>query len=202
MKLRTVLDVSEVPTWAFGSRTTPWWGTVAFVAIEGTGFALVIATYLYLAAVNPEWPQGPVPSHWPGTAMTIVLLASIVPNWYTDQLARKLDLRGVRIAMVVMTAIGFVTLAIRAWGFANLDIRWDANAYGSVIWLILGLHATHLVTDVGDTIVLAVLMFTRHAQPRRFSDVTDNAFYWYFVVASWLPLYVLVYWFPSLMGRS
>ena len=66
------------------------------------------------------------------------------------------------------------------------------------MWFILGLHATHLVTDVGDTIVLAALMFTRHAQPRRFSDVTDNAFYWYFVVGSWVLLYALIYWFPKL----
>jgi cytochrome c oxidase subunit III len=29
-----------------------------------------------------------------------------------------------------------------------------------------------------------------------FSDVSDNAFYWYFVVASWLPLYFLIYWVP------
>jgi heme/copper-type cytochrome/quinol oxidase subunit 3 len=41
-------------------------------------------------------------------------------------------------------------------------------------------------------------MFTRHAQPRRFSDVTDNCFYWNFVVLSWLPLYFVLYWIPRL----
>jgi hypothetical protein len=33
---------------------------------------------------------------------------------------------------------------------------------------------------------------------KRFADVSDNAFYWYFVVAAWLPIYYLVYWFPIL----
>jgi heme/copper-type cytochrome/quinol oxidase subunit 3 len=91
-----------------------------------------------------------------------------------------------------------LTLAIRTFEFAHLNVGWDQNAYGSIVWVILGLHATHLITDVGDTLVLTVLMFTRHARPRRFSDVTDNAFYWDFVVLSWLPLYFLINWVPRL----
>ena len=82
--------------------------------------------------------------------------------------------------------------------FAHLNTRWDNSAYGSVVWLILGLHTTHLATDVGDTVVLTVLMFTVHAKPRRFSDVSDNVFYWNFVVLAWLPLYVLLDWMPRL----
>jgi heme/copper-type cytochrome/quinol oxidase subunit 3 len=108
------------------------------------------------------------------------------------------NMRRVRIGLIVMSAIGLVTIAIRGFEIALVGLRWDIDAYGSMVWIVLGLHATHLITDVGDTLVLTVLMFTRHAQPRRFSDVTDNAFYWYFVVASWLPLYGLIYWFPYL----
>jgi hypothetical protein len=36
------------------------------------------------------------------------------------------------------------------------------------------------------------------SKPRRFSDVTDNVFYWNFVVLAWLPLYVLLDWVPRL----
>jgi heme/copper-type cytochrome/quinol oxidase subunit 3 len=32
-----------------------------------------------------------------------------------------------------------------------LNVSWDANAYGSVVWLLLGLHTTHLITDTIDT---------------------------------------------------
>jgi heme/copper-type cytochrome/quinol oxidase subunit 3 len=41
-------------------------------------------------------------------------------------------------------------------------------------------------------------MFTRHGTGKRFSDAEDNAFYWYFVVLSWLPLYAVLYWLPRL----
>jgi cytochrome c oxidase subunit I+III len=29
-------------------------------------------------------------------------------------------------------------------------------------------------------------------------DVEDNAVYWYFVVAAWLPIYGVIYWAPRL----
>ena len=95
-----------------------------------------------------------------------------------------------------MSAIGVATVGIRFWEFTQLYVRWDQNAYGSLLWLLLGLHYTHLITDVGDTLVLTALMFTSHGRGKRFSDVSDNAFYWYFVVARWLPIYLLVYWAP------
>ena len=41
---------------------------------------------------------------------------------------------------------------------------------------LLGLHTTHIITDLADTLVLAALMFTRHGDnKRRFGDVQDNA---------------------------
>ena len=200
MKQRRVADLSALPTWAFGSSSTPWWGTLAFVGIEGTGFGLAIGAYFYLAAVNTSWLGQQAGSPWAGSALTVLLLASVIPNWWAGDVARKQDLRRVRLALLVMSAIGTVGIVIRGFEIASLTVRWDTNSYGSMVWMLVGLHATHLITDVVDTWVLTALMFTRHAQPRRFSDVTDNAFYWYFVVIAWLPLYFLLYWLPVLNG--
>jgi heme/copper-type cytochrome/quinol oxidase subunit 3 len=46
--------------------------------------------------------------------------------------------------------------------------------------------------------VLTVLMFTGPISQTRFVDVSENAFYWYFVVLSWLPIYALIYFAPRL----
>ena len=98
-----------------------------------------------------------------------------------------------------MSLAGILPLVVRAFEFPALKILWDANAYGSIVWILLGLHTTHLLTDLGDTLVLTALMFTRHGRTgRRFSDVHDNAFYWDFVVVSWIPIYLLIYWAPRL----
>jgi heme/copper-type cytochrome/quinol oxidase subunit 3 len=194
---RAVQDLSKLPTYGFGARSPIWWGTLGFVAIEGTGFALAVGAYLYLMAVNPEWPIGTkIPDHWPGTINTVMLLASLWPNWLVDGAAHEENLPAVRRLLVLLSAIGLAATAIRFWEFSRLDVTWYDNAYGSITWVILGLHATHLITDVADTLVLTALMFTHHGRGKRFSDVSDNAFYWYFVVLSWLPIYALVYWVP------
>jgi len=197
MKQRAVADVSGLPTYGFGPASPMWWGTLGFFALEGMGFALGIGTYLFLVHTNPHWPLADTPpNHWAGTLNTLLLLASLWPNVIADRNAKLEDLGRVRRDLVVMSLIALVAIAIRLYEFTGLNVRWDQNAYGSITWVLLGLHATHLITDAGDTLVLTVLMFTRHANGKRFSDVSDNAFYWYFVVASWLPLYLLIYWAP------
>jgi heme/copper-type cytochrome/quinol oxidase subunit 3 len=199
MRQRPVQDVSALPTTGFGPSSPIWWGTLAFMALEGMGFILAAGAYLYLRQANPQWPiAAPAPDLWPGTALLVLLLISLWPNAIADRAAKQQRLGAVQFWLIVMTVIGILAVAIRAWEFVHLNIRWDANAYGSITWFVLGLHATHLVTDLGDTVVLAVLMFTRHVTEKRFSDVSDNAFYWYFVVASWIPLYALIYGVPRL----
>jgi heme/copper-type cytochrome/quinol oxidase subunit 3 len=163
------------------------------------GFALAAGAYGYLVHINAQWPLGaPAPNHWPGTIMLVLLLASIWPNFKVAADARKENLARVQRWLLIMSAIGLLALGVRAYEFYSLNILWNENAYGSITWFILALHAIHLITDVGDTLVLTALMFTRHVTGRRLSDASDNAFYWYFVVATWVPLYLLVYWAPRL----
>jgi heme/copper-type cytochrome/quinol oxidase subunit 3 len=200
MKERVVLDLSRLPLHGFGAVSVTWWGTLGFMLIEGSGFALVIAVYLYLMSLAPLWPlDAPPPNLLPGTLVTASLLISVVPNIIVSRWAEQQDLRKVRIGMVVMSVLGIVPLIIRAFEFPALNVKWDSNAYGSIVWTLLGLHTTHILTDLVDTLVLAVLMFTRHGDnPRRFGDVQDNAMYWNFVVAAWLPIYGCLYWLVRL----
>jgi cytochrome c oxidase subunit 3 len=199
MRQRLVQDVSDLPTHGFGPRMTMAWGTMGFIVLEGMGFALATGAYLYLSITNADWPLSAPPPGllWSGIFTGVVLL-SAWPNHLAKHAARKEDLPRVRLLLVIMSAAGLVTLGLRALEFTTLNVTWDFNAYGSVIWFLLGLHTVHLLTDVGDTLVLTALMFTRHAEGKRFSDVEDNAVYWDFVVFAWLPIYVLIYWGPRI----
>lgn len=200
MRERVVLDLARLPRHGTGAASVTWWGTLAFMLIEGTGFALAIAVYLYLMSLATTWPlDAPPPDLLPGTLVTVILVVSVVPNVMISRWAEQQDLRKVRIGTVVMSALGVAPLIVRIFEFPALNINWDSNAYGSVIWILLGLHTTHIVTDLVDTLVLAALMFTRHGDNlRRFGDVQDNAMYWNFVVATWLPIYGCIYWIPRL----
>ena len=191
------LDVSALPTFGFGHRSLMWWGTFGLMIIEGTVFAITVAAYFYLRSHSATWPMNAAPPDmfW-GTLNTAVLLASMLPNHLAKQAAEKLDLKKVRLWMMVCLAFSLLFLAIRVLEFTSLNTRWDSQAYGSVVWMLMALHTTHLVTDAYDSAVLTVLMYTGPLEGKRYVDVSENAMYWYFVVLSWLPIYAVVYWAP------
>jgi heme/copper-type cytochrome/quinol oxidase subunit 3 len=193
----SALDVTELPSFGFSHRSLMWWGTAAMIAIEGTVFALALVAYFYLRSHSATWPMSSAPPEllW-GSVNLLILLASLVPNQWTKRAAEKLDLRKTRIAMVVCLLFSVAFLGVRWLEFTTLNCRWDDTAYGSVVWLLMGLHTTHLLTDALDSAVLTALMFTGPAEGRRFVDVSENAVYWYFVVLAWLPIYAVVYWAP------
>ena len=194
-------DLAHLPTHAFGHRSLTWWGVIGFMVIEGGFFALTIAAYFYLMSQEHSWPPPPfaAPKLLAGTLFTLVMLASEIPNSVIKRAAEHGRLREVRRILLVMVGIGVVLFVIRGFEFNSLNVLWYDNAYGSIVWALLVLHTTHVLTDWGDTAVLAGLMHTKHGiEGRRFVDVSENALYWRFVWIAWLPIYFLIYWLPRL----
>lgn len=189
------LDVSELPTVVFSHRSLMWWGTLGMMAIEGTVFALVVMTYFYLRSHQDTWPitSNPPDLLW-GTLNTAVMIVSFLPAHLAKRAAERMELKPVRRWLVASCLFGIAFVVIRGLEFAALNVRWDSNAYGSVVWVLLGLHTTHIVTDLIDTMVLTVLFFTGPLDGKRYVDVSENSFYWYFVVATWIPIYLVIYW--------
>ena len=193
------LDVSGLPSYRFGHHSLIYWGTMGLIAIESMAFVLAVIAYFYLWSQASVWPLSAAPPdlHW-ATLNLGILLASMLPNHWTKRAAERGEERKIRIGLVVCVLLGIALLTVRALEFTTLNVRWDTNAYGSVVWVLLALHTVHLATDVFDTAVLAVLFFTGPLEGRRHADVADNAMYWYFVVWSWLPIYAVLYWMPRL----
>jgi heme/copper-type cytochrome/quinol oxidase subunit 3 len=196
------IDLAPLPTHAFGRRSLTWWGIIAFFLIEGTAFALAVAAYFYLMNQERSWPPAPIlpPDLLAGTLFTIVILLSEIPNTLAKKSAEALDQRATQRWLLVACAIGAVLMILRGFEFNSLNVLWHQNAYGSVVWMLLVLHTTHIGTDWVDTLVLAALMHTPHGtEGRRFVDCSENAVYWRFVWLLWLPLYGLIYWLPRLV---
>jgi len=190
-------DLSGLPDHSFGSTSLGWWGVIGFMLIEGMGFVLAIGVYYYLVPYESSWPPiTPPPSLLWGTLFTAIAIASEIPNQWIKKRAAKYDLPAIRFGLALMTLVGVVLLSIRAMEFTALNVSWDRNAYGSIVWAILALHTLHMATDTFDTGVLAVIAFFKKFDGRKFSDAADNALYWHFIVWSWVVLYLVVYWTP------
>lgn len=188
------INVARLPTYVYGSRSMMWWGTMGLMLIEGTVFAITVVVYFYLRSHSSTWPVNPAPDLLWGGINTAIMLGSLLPNWLAKRAAEREDRQGARSWLVACLVFALAFLVVRVFEFGALNTRWDSNAYGSVVWMLLALHTTHLVTDTIDTAVLAALMFTGPLEGKRFVDVSENAMYWYFVVGSWLPIYAVIYW--------
>src|SRR5881394_1418784 len=98
-----VLDVSDLPHGTADSRALLWWGNLGMMAIEGTMFAMVLATFLYLRVANLDWPPATVPK--PDLTLPLVnlvlLLLLIVPALIIDRASLRDDERTVKLALTV-----------------------------------------------------------------------------------------------------
>ena len=197
---RPIGDLSDLPESVSGAGHLVWWGNLSFMLIEGTGFLLAAGAYLYLQTQSPHWP--PPGDALPGllwsAIFTIGLVLSELPNLWVIRKVRQKDVTGVRRGVLAMTIIGLILAGLRWFELQHLNVRWDHDAYGSIMWLLMVLHTTHVVTDLGDTAVLAVWLYTHEVGDDQFCDVEDNGNYWSFVVLAWIPIYALVYWLPRL----
>jgi heme/copper-type cytochrome/quinol oxidase subunit 3 len=198
MNERLVLDVSPLPKIAFGHKGLIWWGTVGFMVIEGSMFVMGLIVYFYLRLKVDAWPPPSLANPQIGfaTANLCVVLASCAPNALAKRSAEAFDLRRVQLWLVVLTLVGSGALVLRAFEYTQLNCRWDDNAYGSIVWVLLSLHTIHVATDVVDSAVLTTLMFTGPVSERRFVDASENSLYWYFIVAWWIPIYITIYFAP------
>jgi heme/copper-type cytochrome/quinol oxidase subunit 3 len=198
-RLKSVIDLRELPEVVFGPRDLMWWGTLGFVIIEGFTLVLCAAVYVYLQQNFSTWPPRgtPLPSLGAPTLQVIVMLLSIPVVLWTTKAAQRFDLGKVRIGLTVTTLFGMAFVGLRMVELlVSLNVKWDANAYGSAQWLILGAHATLLIVELVEVGGVALIFWIAPVEEKHFSDVADLVFYWLFMVLAWMPLYVLCFLAP------
>lgn len=196
--MRPVLDVSDLPNVVFGHRDPGWWGTLGFMVAEGMTLASCVAAYFYVRRNFQEWPPlgTPLPDLLVPTLSLAVLLACAGLAYVYDRAAKRLDAPALRKWMWAATALEAVACVLRVFELEATNTRWNANAYGSAVWITLILHGTLILTDVFETGTVAAI-FTRGKQEgKHFVAAADNAFYTYYMALLWVPLYVIFYLYP------
>lgn len=194
MRRARTLDVSGLPSVAFGHRNTTWLANVFYMAIEGMMFALMFATYFYLRTRSTNWPPGHLPPAFTyGAVNAAIFVLSIAPAWWIRKSAPEEDRRAVRNGLLVLSVFALAATALRVFEFTALNCRWTDDAYSSTVWVLIGMHSGHLATELIETLVLLAISFTRKMEGTRLADAAINSDYWYFVVVTGLILDLLIY---------
>ena len=61
---------------------------------------------------------------------------------------------------------------------------------------MVGAHGTLLAVQFIEIVGMAGLFWLGPVERKHFSDASDIAYYWVFIVLSWVPLYVLSFLMP------
>jgi len=201
VKPSTTLDVSHLPSVAFGSRDPLWWGVTGLIIIEATILGIGMVSYFYLRTLAPVWPppRTALPALLLPTVNMLLLLVSVIPMYWVDRAARRKERRGVQIGLVLCVILGLGSSVLRGFEFRAVHTQWDSHAYGSVVWTLLGLHTLDLVAEVLETILLMAFALTGPMTDHLFLDISDSAPFWYFVAAIWVPIYAVLYIAPRVL---
>jgi heme/copper-type cytochrome/quinol oxidase subunit 3 len=129
----------------------------------------------------------------------VTLLVSVIPAVWLDLAARRMDEGAVKVLVVVTLIFNLALIVLRCFEFQALHFRWDANAYGSVTWTILGMHLIHFIVLAAEDIYLLFWAYARGLDQKHAVDITVTAVYWYWIAGTWVLLYILVYFGPRML---
>jgi cytochrome c oxidase subunit III len=198
---RVVVDVTELPTVVFGQRGLLWWGTWGFAVAESMTLLLSIATYFYLRRNFQSYPpEGyPLPDWIAPTIGAAIFLLTCIPAYFLKKSATKMDRRVTTRWLVILSVCSVVLCVVRTFDFYALRVLWMTSAYGSVTWVLLGFHGSLLVIEAAEVIGTTALFIRGPVLPRHYPDACDITNYWYFLVASWIPIWLIVYFAPRIL---
>jgi cytochrome c oxidase subunit 3 len=170
------------------SRSTAQFGVIVFLASDMMLFAPFFAAYFLLRATNSPWPPEGVELDVPrALAATIVLVASSVTLMASDRAAeRPGGGQAMRRWLLVTIALGAAFVVNQLLEYATADFSADSHPYGSIYFLLTGLHGLHVTIGVAAM----TMLFVRAVRARSPHDVATWAggvsLFWHLVDLIWL----------------
>jgi cytochrome c oxidase subunit 3 len=191
--------VAPLPVGSVGRVGVGWWGAVCFIVSEASLFGYLLFAYLYDAVKldgNFLPPGGPSLKYaLPGI---VVLLASSISAWWAERAAREGRQVPLQIgfAAALLCGVAFLVLQWLDWQSETVSLRSDA--YGSMFYVITGMHAAHLVVGLIGLALVALWSSLGYFDARRHVPVLIATSYWHFVVAAGAGVFVVLYITPFL----
>jgi cytochrome c oxidase subunit 3 len=196
------IDVSHLPPYEISSEAPLWWGQMFMVFIEGTMFIILIAMYYYIRLSMDMWPPPGIQLPRPllPSISLVLLIASCAGSYLASEAAKKDDRGGMVRGLLLNLMLACAAMLIRAVYWHDWNFKWTSTAYGSITWGIMFLHTLDTGADLAFTFVLMVIVAWNRHGPRQRLGVHVDSIVWYFLVAIWIPLYITLFWGPSIVG--
>lgn len=196
------LDVSHLQPWDVSSQSPLWWGQLMIAFIEGTMFCILIAAYFYTRLRVDVWPPpGDQYPHLLLPSLELIPLAlSCIGSYWASEAAKKNRRSGMIGGLVLNLLLAGIALVMRIVEWHSLNFNWKTDAQGSYVWAFLGLHTFDYVADMVFSAVLVLCLLLGRDGPKQRLGVHVDSVVWYFLVGIWIPIYVVIFWGPHIVG--
>lgn len=171
-------------------------GMIFLLTTEGMFFAGLISAYIVHRASAPVWPpygQPRLPLEITAVNTVLLLLSALTLYLGTKKIREDHERGKMLLRATIFLGACFVAIQGTEWvRLVHFGMTTSSSLYGAFFYLLIGSHAVHVFAGL---LILFYLMRTlRHSEGlSNRGRITSCSLYWYFVVAVWPILYILVY---------
>jgi cytochrome c oxidase subunit 3 len=171
-------------------------GIMCVILTESAFFAIFVGAYLFYLGKSLSGPYPAEVLHVPVVA-TICLLSSSFTIVLAVRALRE-DAVG-RFVLWWLTTLALGIEFLTATGFEWRRLIYDegltihTNLFGTTYYSLVGLHATHVTVGLVAMIIVMVLALGGHIGRRHAERIEVLSWYWHFVDAVWVVVFITVY---------
>jgi cytochrome o ubiquinol oxidase subunit 3 len=181
-----------VNTTSHDSSSKTIFGFWVYLLTDFVLFATILASYFVLRG-HPNSDLLPLPFT---LVQTILLLICALTSGLGNVFAH-LEKKGKTIGFFLLTFLfGFIFLWMEYIGFSRLIQEgrgWDANAFFSAYFTLLGTHGLHVVFALLWIFVLLPPVFFHGITPLSLQRITCLRMFWQFLSVVWVGIFTMIY---------
>lgn len=168
-----------------------------FVAGLSLSMLAVLAAYFWFAIQEPDsWPPPGTPnlprSLWFSTALMIVSTLAL-RTAIRGARADRQDVLRAGVTIAILAAVGFlISQSLNLFAVLALEIPPQLNKFVMFFYLLVGLHALHLVGGLVPLGFVGAHAYAGRYTSRSHAGLRWCAIYWYFLDAVWLVMFALL----------
>ncbi len=194
MDVPNAIGPSETEPWVLPSRRKV--GLMCLLATESALFTIFVVAYLFYLGKSLNGP-------YPKDILSIPWLASValISSSVSADLAERAFRLGNRarfqamLAVTILLGLGFLAATALEWRRLILveHFTLSGNLAGTTFYALVGLHASHVVIGLLLLTLVLLLSLRGALASRQHERIQMLTWYWHFVDAVWIVVFLVVY---------
>jgi cytochrome c oxidase subunit 3 len=165
-------------------------GVIIWLGSEFMFFSGLFAAYFAIKAHNPVWPPPDVKLDLIQAGIfSIVLLASSPTMQIAVWKEERGDRKGARRWVWISWFLGLAFIGNAGYEWATLPFRINSNAYGSLFFIMTGIHGLHVCLGLVAMLFLLARMRGPAGDPGELAAFQAVSYYWHFVDIVWIGIF-------------